>query len=62
MDQHEDVQELLTRLNNIRDSMEATLGYTRGIEDGYQLSLLQRRGSRVLQGSTPSSTNLEGSY
>ena len=33
MDQHEDLQELLTRLNNVRDSMEAALGYVSGIED-----------------------------
>jgi hypothetical protein len=33
MDQHENMQELLTRLNNIRDSMEATLGDIKGIED-----------------------------
>jgi hypothetical protein len=32
MDQHEDLQELLTRLNDVRDSMEAASGYSRGIE------------------------------
>jgi hypothetical protein len=31
VDEHEDLQELLTRLNNIRDSMEEALGYVRGI-------------------------------
>jgi hypothetical protein len=41
MDQHEDLQELLTRLNNVRDSMEAALGYTRGIEDDYRRELLE---------------------
>ncbi len=41
MDQHENMQELLTRLNNIRDSMEAALGYTRGIEDDYRRGLLE---------------------
>jgi hypothetical protein len=41
MDQHEDLQELLTRLNNVRDSMEAALGYTRGIEDDYRRGLLE---------------------
>jgi flagellar biosynthesis chaperone FliJ len=30
MDQHENLQELLTRLNNIRDSMEEALGHIRG--------------------------------
>jgi hypothetical protein len=41
MDQHEDFQELLTRLNNVRDSMEAALGYVRGIEDDYRRGLLE---------------------
>jgi len=41
MDQHENMQELLTRLNNVRDSMEAALGYTRGIEDDYRRELLE---------------------
>jgi hypothetical protein len=41
MDRHEDLQELLTRLNNVRDSMEAALGYTRGIEDDYRRGLLE---------------------
>jgi hypothetical protein len=41
MDQHENMQELLTRLNNVRDAMEAALGYTRGIEDDYRRGLLE---------------------
>jgi hypothetical protein len=41
MDQHEDLQELLKRLNNVRDSMEAALGYVRGIEDDYRRGLLE---------------------
>jgi hypothetical protein len=41
MDQHEDLQELLTRLNNVRDSMEAALGHVRGIEDDYRRELLE---------------------
>jgi hypothetical protein len=41
MDQQEDYQELLTRLNNVRDSMEAALGYVRGIEDDYRRGLLE---------------------
>ena len=40
-DQHEDLQELLTRLNNVRDSMEEALGYVRGIEDDYRRGLLE---------------------
>jgi hypothetical protein len=41
MDQHENFQELLTRLNNVRDSMETALGYVRGIEDDYRRGLLE---------------------
>jgi hypothetical protein len=41
MDQHEDLQGLLTRLNNVRDSMEEALGYIRGIEDDYRRGLLE---------------------
>jgi hypothetical protein len=41
MDQHENMQELLTRLNNVRDSMEAALGYVSGIEDDYRRGLLE---------------------
>jgi hypothetical protein len=40
--QHENLQELLTRLNNIRDSMEKALGHVRGIE-GYRRGLLEAR-------------------
>jgi hypothetical protein len=41
MDQHENLQELLTRLNNIRDSMEEALGDIKGIEDDYRRGLLE---------------------
>ena len=41
MDQHEELQELLRRLNNVRDSMEEALGYVRGIEDDYRRGLLE---------------------
>ena len=41
MDQHENLQELLTRLNNIRDSMEEALGQVIGIEDDYRRGLLE---------------------
>jgi hypothetical protein len=41
VDKHEDLQELLTRLNNVRDSMEAALGHVRGIEDDYRRGLLE---------------------
>ena len=40
-EQHENLQELLTRLNNIRDSMEEALGDVRGIEDDYRRELLE---------------------
>ncbi len=39
--QHENLQELLTRLNNIRDSMEAALGNVSGMEDDYRRGLLE---------------------
>jgi hypothetical protein len=41
MDQHENMQELLTRLNNIRDSLEVALGEIKGIEDDYRRGLLE---------------------
>ena len=41
MDQHENLQQLLTRLNNIRDSMEKALGDVKGIEDEYRRGLLE---------------------
>ena len=41
VDQHEDLPELLKRLNNVRDSMEEALGYVRGIEDDYRRGLLE---------------------
>jgi hypothetical protein len=41
MDQHESSQDLLTRLNNVRDSMEEALGYVRGFEDDYRRGLLE---------------------
>ena len=41
MAEHEGLQELLARLNNIRDSMEEALGYIKGIEDDYRRGLLE---------------------
>ncbi len=41
MDHHEDLQQLLRRLNNVRDSMEEALDYIRGIEDDYRRGLLE---------------------
>jgi hypothetical protein len=41
MDQQKHLQELLSRLNNVRDSMEAALRYTRDIEDDYRRRLLE---------------------
>ncbi len=41
MNEHEDLQELLARLNNVRDSMEEALGHVRGIEDDYRRGLLE---------------------
>ena len=41
MDRHENLQELLTRLNNIRNSMEGALADIKGIEDDYRRGLLE---------------------
>jgi hypothetical protein len=41
MDQHQDLQDLLGRLDNIRHSMEEALGHVRGIEDDYRRGLLE---------------------
>jgi hypothetical protein len=41
MNQHENLQELLMRLNNVRDSMEVALGYVSGIEDDYRRGMLE---------------------
>jgi hypothetical protein len=40
-EQHENMQELLTRLNNVRDCMEEALGHVRGIENDYRRGLLE---------------------
>ncbi len=41
MNQHESLSELLTRLNNIRNSMDEALGHVRGIEDDYRRGSLE---------------------
>ena len=41
MDRHQDLQDLLGRHNNVRDSMEEALGHVRGIEDDYRRGLLE---------------------
>jgi hypothetical protein len=41
MVEHENYQELLTRLNNVRDRMEEALSYVSGIEDDYRRGLLE---------------------
>jgi len=41
VDRHENLQELLGRLNNVRDAMEEALGHVRGIEDDYGRGLLE---------------------
>jgi hypothetical protein len=40
-EKHENLQELLMRLNHVRDSLEEALGYVRGIEDDYRRGLLE---------------------
>jgi hypothetical protein len=61
MDQHEDLQELLTRLNNVRDSMEAALGYVRGIEDDYRHGLLEAHIRGAIRETTEQITELVSS-
>jgi hypothetical protein len=41
MDRHQDLQDLLGRLDNIRHSVEEALGHVRGIEDDYRRGLLE---------------------
>jgi len=41
VDRHENLQELLGRLNNLRDAMEEALGHVRAIEDDYRRGLLE---------------------
>jgi hypothetical protein len=62
MDQHEDLQELLTRLNNVRDSMEAALGYVRGIEDDYRRGLLEAHIRGAIREITEQITELVSSH
>ena len=49
MDQHEDLQELLTQLNNVCDSIEEASGYVRGIEDDYRRGLLEAHRTGALR-------------
>ena len=58
MDQHEDLRELLTRLNNARDSMEEALGYVRGIEDDYRRGLLEAHIRGAIRETTEQITEL----
>jgi hypothetical protein len=62
MDQHEDLQELLTRLNNVRDSMEEALGYVRGIEDDYRRGLLEAHIRGAIRETTEQITELVSSH
>ncbi len=41
MEQHDDLRELLGRLDNVRGAMEEALGHVRGIEDDYRRGLLE---------------------
>jgi hypothetical protein len=41
MEQHDDLRELLGRLDNVRGSMEEALGHVRGIQDDYRRGLLE---------------------
>ena len=61
MDQHEELQELLRRLNNVRDSMEEALGYVRGIEDDYRRGLLEAHIKGAIRETTEQITELVSS-
>jgi hypothetical protein len=61
MDEHEDLQELLTRLNNVRDSMEEALGYVSGIEDDYRRGLLEAHIKGAIREITEQITELASS-
>ena len=61
MDQHEELQELLTRLSNVRESMEAALGYVRGIEDDYRRGLLEAHIKGAIRETTEQITELVSS-
>jgi hypothetical protein len=62
MDQHENMQELLTRLNNVRDSMEAALGDIKGIEDDYRRGLLEAHIRGAIREINAQITELVSSY
>ena len=60
-EKHENLQELLTRLNNVRDSMEAALGYVSGIEDDYRRGLLEAHIKGAIREITEQITELVSS-
>jgi hypothetical protein len=41
MERHDDLRELLGRLDNVRGAMEEALGHVRGIQDDYRRGLLE---------------------
>ncbi len=61
MDQHENLQELLTRLNNVRNSVEEALGYVSGIEDHYRRGLLEAHIKGAIREITEQITELVAS-
>ena len=61
MDHHEDLQQLLTRLNNVRDSMEEALRYVSGIEDDYRRGLLEAHIKGAIREVTEQITELVSS-
>ena len=61
MDHHENLQELLTRLNNVRDSMEEALRYVSGIEDDYRRGLLEAHIKGAIREVTEQITELVSS-
>jgi hypothetical protein len=59
--QQENLQELLMRLNNVRDSMEEALGYVSGIEDDYRRGLLEAHIKGAIREITEQITELASS-
>ena len=61
MDQHENLQALLTRLNNVRDSMEEALRHVSGVEDDYRRGLLEAHIKGAIREVTEQITELVSS-
>jgi hypothetical protein len=60
-EKHENLQELLMRLNHVRDSLEEALGYVSGIEDDYRRGLLEAHIKGAIREITEQITELVSS-